>query len=207
MFQPSVLPNNGSRPGFFAHGPDAERYGAAEGYPIADPTRKRQPGVPNHAKYRIGAYSHYDEIFPTRRVRRSVSPWIFNRSAADIGYSHEGKRSSIAEYLPRKPATGLIIVKDDQIICENYQYARSDRDRFRSQSTAKTITAMLIGIAVSKSRINSVDDTADTYVVWRGSRIQNTAGRQSAICRICLPASISAKPKTAAAISTDYGST
>jgi len=57
-----------------------------------------------------------------------------------------------------------LIAKDDTILYEHYQYARTDRDRFLSQSMAKTITAMLIGIAVSEGKIKSIDDTASTYV-------------------------------------------
>jgi CubicO group peptidase (beta-lactamase class C family) len=73
-------------------------------------------------------------------------------------------RSSVAEYLSRNPVTGLLIAKDDQILCEHYQYGRTDRDRFMSQSMAKSITAMLIGIAIGEGAIKSVDDAAETYV-------------------------------------------
>jgi CubicO group peptidase (beta-lactamase class C family) len=44
------------------------------------------------------------------------------------------------------------------------QYARTDRHRFLSHSMAKTITAMLIGIAISEGAIKSIDDPAATYV-------------------------------------------
>ena len=57
------------------------------------------------------------------------------------------KRKESAARAGRNPTTGLLIAKDDTILYEHYQYARTDRDRFLSQSMAKTITAMLIGIA------------------------------------------------------------
>jgi CubicO group peptidase (beta-lactamase class C family) len=57
-----------------------------------------------------------------------------------------------------------LIAKDDTILYEHYQYARTDRDRFLSQSMAKTITAMLIGIAVSENKIRSIDDLVSVYV-------------------------------------------
>ena len=57
-----------------------------------------------------------------------------------------------------------MIAKDDTILVEHYQYARSDRDRFLSQSMAKTITAMLIGIAVAENKIRSVDDLVSVHV-------------------------------------------
>jgi hypothetical protein len=147
----------GAGPVFSASGPNAELYGAA-GFPIADRSLAHQPGEPYQVKYRVGAYSHFDEIYPTHRIERAATPWMFKRSQADIHYYVLGNRSSVAEYLSRNPVTGLLIAKDDQILCEHYQYGRTDRDRFMSQSMAKSITAMLIGIAIGEGAIKSVDD-------------------------------------------------
>lgn len=69
---------------------------------------------------------------------------MFKRAQADIRYHYRGNRSSVAEYLSRNPVTGLLIAKDDQILCEYYQYGRTDHDRFISQSMAKSIAAMRI---------------------------------------------------------------
>jgi CubicO group peptidase (beta-lactamase class C family) len=151
-------------PVFSGSGPDAGRYGAAEGYPIADPTLARQPGEPHELKYRVGAYSHFDEVFPTRRMKRAAAPWLFKRSQADIRYWYRGGRSSVREYLSRNPVTGLLIAKDDRILLEQYQYGRTDRDPLLSQSMAKTITGMLIGVAIAEGAIKSVDDTPEIYV-------------------------------------------
>src|SRR6516225_2521202 len=115
---------NGAGPTFSPLGPNAELYGAAEGYPVADLSLAHQPGEPHQIKYRVGAYSHFDEIFPTHRIRRSAAPWMFKRSPVDIRYDFRGNRSSLA----------------------------------------KSITAMLIGIAIGDGAIKSVDDTAETYV-------------------------------------------
>ena len=155
---------NSAGPTFSPSGPNAELYGAAEGYPVADLSLAHQPGEPHQIKYRVGAYSHFDEIFPTHRTKRSATPWMFKRSPADIRYYFRGNRSSLVDYLSRNPVTGLLIAKDDQILCEHYQYGRTDRDRLISQSMAKSITAMLIGIAIGDGAIKSVDDTAETYV-------------------------------------------
>ena len=58
----------------------------------------------------------------------------------------------------------MLIARGDTILVERYQYARNDRHRFTSFSMAKTVTAMLIGIAISEGRIRSVDDPAAAYV-------------------------------------------
>jgi CubicO group peptidase (beta-lactamase class C family) len=162
-------------PGFSPSGPDALRYGAAEGFPVADPTRIFQPGDPDE-KYRVGAYSRYDQIHPTRRVARALSPWAFRRSPqTDIRYTYRGAPSSLADYLSRNPVTGLLIAKDDQILFEHYQYGRTDRDWFNSGSMAKSITGMLIGIAIAEGAIKSVDDPTETYVLgFKGTEYGRT---------------------------------
>lgn len=161
-------------PVFAPSGPDAERYGAAEGFPISVPLRVNQPGDPPD-KYKIGAYSHYDEIHPTRRIARATTPWTFKRAALDFRYSHQGRPASLTDYLSRNPVTGLLIAKDDTILFEHYQYGRTDRDRFNAGSMTKSITSMLVGIAISEGAIKSVDDMPETYVPgFKGSEYGST---------------------------------
>jgi CubicO group peptidase (beta-lactamase class C family) len=148
---------------FSPSGPDAVRYGADEGFPIAVPLRINQPGDPPD-KYKVGAYSHYDEIHTTRRIARATTPWMFRRGQLDFHYSYKGRPSTPIDYLSRNPVTGLLIAKDDEILFEHYQYGRTDRDRFNAGSMTKSITGFLVGIAIAEGAIKSVDDTAETYV-------------------------------------------
>jgi CubicO group peptidase (beta-lactamase class C family) len=146
-------------PVFSDTGPDAAVYGAAAGFPVGTRATFGQLGN------LVGRYSHYDEMFPSRPVRRATTPWLFKRAPEPtISYSFRSDRLSIEDFLGRNPATGLLIAKDDTVLYEHYQYARTDRDRFLSQSMAKTITAMLIGIAISENKIRSIGDLASAYV-------------------------------------------
>ena len=151
-------------PIFSPSGPNAELYGAADGYPVPDPMLARLQGNPYEPKFRVGAFSHFDELFPTRRIKRASTPWAFKYERADIRYFYRNTRSSLTDYLSRNPVTGLLIAKDDRILFEAYQYGRTDRDRLISQSMAKSIIGILIGIAISEGAVNSVDDIAQTYV-------------------------------------------
>ena len=81
-----------------------------------------------------------------------------------LRYKSKGQDTSLDDYLARHPATGLLIAKGSTILVERYQYGRRDTDRFVSQSMAKTITAMLFGLAVQDGRIRSLDDRAQDYV-------------------------------------------
>jgi CubicO group peptidase (beta-lactamase class C family) len=113
----------------------------------------------------VGVYSHFDEIYPSRRIPKATTPWHFKRTPEpSITYNFDSQRLTIDDYLKRNPVTGLLIARDDTILYEHYQYSRTDSDRFLSQSMAKTIVAMLIGIAVSEGRIKSIDDLVSTYV-------------------------------------------
>jgi CubicO group peptidase (beta-lactamase class C family) len=146
-------------PVFSDSGPEAADYGAASGFPPGTQATAAQP------EHLVATYSHYGELFSSRVVKRAATPWQFKRASEPaISYTFKSERFSIADYLARNPATGLLIAKDDTILYEHYQYARTDRDRFLSQSMAKTITAMLIGIAVAENKIRSIDDPVSAYV-------------------------------------------
>jgi hypothetical protein len=57
------------------------------------------------------------------------------------------KEKTLNQYLERRAITGFLIAKDDTILIERYQYARTDADRLTSFSVAKTIVGLLIDIA------------------------------------------------------------
>jgi hypothetical protein len=132
----AVTAETGIGPIFSPSGPNAELYGAADGYPVPNPSLARLQGNPHEPKYRVGAFSHFDELFPTRRIERARTPWTFKYERADIRYFYKRKQSSLADYLSRNPVTGLLIAKDDRILFESYQYGRTDRNRLTSQSMA-----------------------------------------------------------------------
>ncbi|HEX9818527.1 MAG TPA: serine hydrolase, partial [Methylomirabilota bacterium] len=109
-----------SAPRFAADGPGAEEYGAREGYPVRFVYR-----VP----FFVGAFSHYDEIYESRIVRRAVTPSRLARASAEpaLRYEYEAETRTLDDYLARNPTTGLLIARGDTILVERYQYARNDR--------------------------------------------------------------------------------
>ena len=146
-------------PVFSTTGPDAAAYGAAQDYPIGGRTPPAQAQM-------VGTYSHYDSIWPFHRVAKAEAPSPLHRAPQEIAptYLFGGKTNTLGDYLAHNPVTGLLIARDNTILFEHYQYGRTDQDRLLSQSMAKTIVAMLIGIAIHEGRIHSVHDAAQTYV-------------------------------------------
>jgi CubicO group peptidase (beta-lactamase class C family) len=70
---------------------------------------------------------------------------------------------TVDDYLARQRIMGLLIVKDGVVQVERYQYDRKPSQRFVSQSIAKSITSLAIGIAVQEGKIHLLDDRADRY--------------------------------------------
>ena len=147
-------------PRFTQGGPDAEQYGAREGYPIGE------RGTCQRIAFLVGCQSHLDQVYEGRLVRRATTPSLLARAASEpaVRYEYQAQKFTLDDYLARNPTMGLLVAQDDTILLERYQYARHDRHRFTSWSMAKTVTAMLIGIAIEEGRIRSVDDPAAAYV-------------------------------------------
>jgi CubicO group peptidase (beta-lactamase class C family) len=153
-------PSEAAGPRFAQGGPDADDYGASDGYPIG------ARGACQRVAFLVGCQSHFDQVYEGRLVRRATTPSSLARAASEpaVRYEYQGQTFTLDDYLARNPATGLLVARGDTILVERYQYARHDRHRFTSWSMAKTVTAMLIGIAIAEGHIRSVDDPAAAYV-------------------------------------------
>lgn len=94
-------------------------------------------------------------------------PWRRPEREPAFGYTvpaqFGGGNGSVDGYLSRHPATGLLVAVGDTIHIERYQYGRTDAHRFTSFSMAKTVCALLVGLAVADGVIRSIDDPAERY--------------------------------------------
>lgn len=55
-------------------GQQANLYGAADGYPVPANSMAQLQGNPWPPKYRVGAFSHLDQIYKTHTVNRAAEP-------------------------------------------------------------------------------------------------------------------------------------
>jgi hypothetical protein len=79
-------------PRYRADGPGADAYGRSQGYPrCAGLTYLRELGC------RVGAFSHFDELFPARGIRAPLSPSRLIRAAAEpvVRYDWAGETRSL----------------------------------------------------------------------------------------------------------------
>jgi CubicO group peptidase (beta-lactamase class C family) len=147
--------------------PDEQVLGKPAGYPVCNPFQA-QP----RTECLVGALSRLDTLYPARPVRKGPAVRELKRAAKEppitwrtgIPPAPLSEPKTIDDFMATNRNTGLLVMRDDLILVERYQYDRKAEDRFQSFSMAKTVVAMLIGIAVSESKIKSIDDRAEAYV-------------------------------------------
>lgn len=141
--------------------PDEILLGKQEGYPACPP--KAGPVEP---RCLVGTYSRFDEVAPASKVARGTAVRELKRASAEIDlyYLYAGRENTLPGFLERNRNTGLLILHGDTIVAEHYQYDRTPEHRFTSMSMAKTVVAMLFGIAMEEGFISSLDHKAELYV-------------------------------------------
>lgn len=122
---------------------------------------------PSHS---IDAFSRLDEIWSANRSTRAAAPSVLKRPEREPTIQYFGApqvgpgRFDLEAYLARNPATAVAVVQGETLLVERYRYGRRDSHRLTSFSMAKTLIAILIGIAVEERFIASIDDPAERYV-------------------------------------------
>lgn len=143
--------------------PDEDLLGKSQGYPVCP-----LPPVGSFAGQGclVGMLSHYDQLVPARKVAKGGSVLELKRAQGEarISYAYRGRAGDTDWYQQNNRNTGLLVLKGDTIMVERYQYDRRPEHRMQSFSMAKTVVAMLVGIAVAEGRIASIEDMAAKYV-------------------------------------------
>ena len=146
--------------------PDADRLGQFNNYPVG--TAANWYNNP----FRVGSWSAMDKVrgLDTRAVPRAapgnagpVTPLPAASNPPAIRYRYRNIGYTIDEYLERQRITGLLILKNGEVVAERYRYGRTPEARFLSFSMAKSVIALLMGVALDKGLVASLDDPADKY--------------------------------------------
>lgn len=142
--------------------PDEARLGRASGYPV-------QAFGPRFSllddRYKVGTFSHMERVFSAREIAAAPAESPLRRAEVPfaVDYPYDGRTYTVDDFLARQRVTGLLVLKGDTIVLERYQYDRRPEHRFASMSMAKTVVALLAGIALKDGSIASLDDAAEKY--------------------------------------------
>jgi len=107
-----------------------------------------------------------DNDWPVRVIRRgdTVRPLPPHaRSLEDLTFEVGDVRLNLSDYMARSRTAGLLILKGGQIALERYGMGSGPERRWTSYSTAKSITATLVGAALHDGAFSSLDDRCDLY--------------------------------------------
>jgi CubicO group peptidase (beta-lactamase class C family) len=146
--------------------PDEDKLGKAQGYPVGNARNWFYD-----ESVRVGSFSNQGEIEgifggKANVLGASSAPMPLPKLDAEPRIrwiADHGRSLSIDDYLARERVMGLMIIKDGVIQVERYQYERTPAQRFVSNSMAKSIVSLAVGIALQEGKIASLDDRADKY--------------------------------------------
>jgi CubicO group peptidase (beta-lactamase class C family) len=132
-------------------------------------------------------FRNQDQVWPVRVIRRGdavrpVPPHA--RSLANLTYQVGGAWLTVDDYMARRRTAGLLILKAGEVALERYGMGNGPESRWTSMSTAKSMTATLVGAALHDGSVGSLDDRCEHYLPQlRGSAYEGVTLRN--LLRMC----------------------
>jgi CubicO group peptidase (beta-lactamase class C family) len=111
-------------------------------------------------------FTHMNLLMPTEDVRRggNVFPLPRRPRPLEVTYGFEGRERSLAELHTRTNTTSFVVLHGGEIVHESYPgYFAGGDVRFQMFSMTKSVTSMLIGIALDEGTIKDVTDPVTAY--------------------------------------------
>lgn len=93
-----------------------------------------------------------------------LTPLTSNIAPLDIKVELGGQTHNLQQALTYTDTNALLVVRNGEIIFEQYNNGANAASRFISWSMAKSITSILFGIALEAGDISSIDDTVGKYL-------------------------------------------
>ncbi|WP_282397345.1 serine hydrolase domain-containing protein [Pseudomonas sp. PS01298] len=115
----------------------------------------------------VSTFRNIDRLFPVRTIKAGGHPFPLPHSSRALGpvaFDYEGKRYSLDDYVTLNRVTGLLVIKDGQVVTERYEKGNTAETRWMSMSVAKSITSTLVGAALQDGSIKSLDDKVTEYL-------------------------------------------
>lgn len=111
-------------------------------------------------------FHNIDEIFETRKVSTAGPVWDLPRQSVPLDFEYEfgGRHIPASDFAERTYTNALLIIKKGRIVFERYFHQTDENSHFISMSVAKSITSVLVGMAIADGAIASVNDPIVKYV-------------------------------------------
>ena len=124
-------------------------------------------------------FAHMNDLFPSRAVR-TTDPIPLPEADAKVRlpetYRYAGESRNLRAFLDETDTSGLLVLRDGEIIHEEYALGSSPETTWISWSVAKSFVSALVGIALDEGLFASVHDPITRYVPeLRGSAYDGVA--------------------------------
>jgi CubicO group peptidase (beta-lactamase class C family) len=115
----------------------------------------------------VNTFRNIDRLFPTRTVARGKTVSALPLSAQpmqEFSYTADDKTYDLYDVLSLNRVSGLLIIRNGEILFEKYLLGNDEHTRWMSMSVVKSMTATLIGAAIQDGSIESIDDPIVKYL-------------------------------------------
>lgn len=116
----------------------------------------------------VRLFRNTDRAFPCRVVSRGGSdPAPLPRAGSQIAnfpILADGQEYDLYDYVSRNRLAGLLMLKNGQIAHERYELGIDASTRWLSMSMAKSVSTLLVGVAIGEGLIGGVDDQLTDYL-------------------------------------------
>jgi CubicO group peptidase (beta-lactamase class C family) len=104
--------------------------------------------------------------FYSRTIHRGADVFTFKRDIRKLPgeYTFKGKNKSVNAFIDHSGTTGLIVIKDDTILFENYYRGNTESSKAISWSVAKSFVSALFGIAAAEGSIKDLNQAVTDYL-------------------------------------------
>jgi len=113
-------------------------------------------------------FRSFHQQYPSISIPRSGPVYTFarsdNRAQLPQKFNYDGETREIQDWLTRSHTTGMAIYKDGKLVYENYHRGNDENSQAIIMSVSKSMTSMLVGVALEEGKINSINDPVVKYV-------------------------------------------
>lgn len=106
--------------------------------------------------------------FPQRVIQKSDNPYRYakntDNSLSQIVVTHSNRQKSLTSFVKDTNTTAFIVLKNNEIIFEQYANGYDESSVNTSFSMAKSVVSLLVGIAIEKGYIDSVREPISNYI-------------------------------------------
>jgi CubicO group peptidase (beta-lactamase class C family) len=141
-------------------------------------------------KVEVATFEHSEKIFPVKVVEHEGPARPLPGSAKslkNISFESGGNAFDLFDYLAYNRVAGLLILKDGQVVLEDYELGTGSETRWPSFSMAKSVSSTLVGAALQQGLIKSLDEPITQYLpelkggAYEGASIRNVLQMASGV--------------------------